>query len=275
MVSVRCISAALGLALLWTPVRTTAQQAAASTPRLSDGHPDLNGLWNVVGNNVFIKSDDPLASNLASRDASLLNFERDFSLVRRADQNKPIYKPELWEKVQKLDQNGNSEDPSYGCMPGGVPRIGPPLKIVQTTKELVFLYITPPAQGWGDPYRVIPMDGRAHTPLQDLDGTWKGESIGQWDGDTLVVDTIGFNDQSWLDIGGYFHSENMHVVERLRRVGNTLSWEATVEDPDVLLKPWTMNPRALTLNPDPKAELPESLPCVERDLSHLVTKEHH
>ncbi len=272
---VRCISAALGLALLWTPVRTTAQQAAASTPRLSDGHPDLNGLWNVVGNNVFIKSDDPLASNLASRDASLLNFERDFSLVRRADQNKPIYKPELWEKVQKLDQNGNSEDPSYGCMPGGVPRIGPPLKIVQTTKELVFLYITPPAQGWGDPYRVIPMDGRAHTPLQDLDGTWKGESIGQWDGDTLVVDTIGFNDQSWLDIGGYFHSENMHVVERLRRVGNTLSWEATVEDPDVLLKPWTMNPRALTLNPDPKAELPESLPCVERDLSHLVTKEHH
>ena len=273
-------AAAVGMVLWFLPVRASAQTAAGqisktSTPRLADGHPDLNGLWNITGNNVFIKSDDPLASNLASRDASLLNFERDFSLARRADQNKPIYKHEFWEKVQKLDQNGNSEDPSYGCMPGGVPRIGPPLKIVQTMKELVFLYITPPAQGWGDPYRVIPMDGRKHTPLQDLDGTWKGESIGRWEGDTLVVDTIGFNDQSWLDIGGYFHSENMHVVERLRRDGNTLTWEATVEDPDVLLKPWIMNPRVQTLNPDPQAELPESLPCVERDLSHLVTKEHH
>lgn len=250
-------------------------QQTSPTPRLADGHPDFNGMWNPVGNSVFVKSSDPLAANLASRDASLLNFERDFALIRRADDNKPIYKPEYWEKIQKLDQNGNNEDPSYGCMPAGVPRIGPPLKIVQTPKELVFLYITPPAQGWGDQYRVIPVDGRAHTPLQDLDGTWKGESIGRWDGDTLVVDTIGFNDTSWLDIGGYFHSENMHVVERLHRDGNAMTWEATVEDPDVLLKPWTMNRRALMLNPDPKAELPESLPCVERDLSHLVTKDHH
>ncbi len=269
------ISATLGFTLLLPPVRAIAQQATASTPRLSDGHPDLNGLWNGNANNPFIKSDDPLTSNLASRGASLLNFERDGALVRRADQNKPMYKPEYWEKIQKLDQNGNTEDPSYGCMPAGVPRMGPPLKIVQTPRELVFLYISPPAQGWGDQYRAIPVDGRAHTPLQDLDGTWKGESIGRWEGDTLVVDTIGFNDTSWLDIGGYFHSENMHVVERLHREGDTLTWEATVEDPDVLLKPWTMNRRVLRLNSDPKAELPESLPCVERDLSHLVTKDHH
>lgn len=86
----------------------------------------------------------------------------------------------------------------------------------------------------------------------------------------MVVDTIGFNDTSWLDIGGYFHSENMRVIERIRREGNTLTWQATVEDPDVLIKPWVMNPRVLKLNPDPKAVLEESLPCVERDLSHLV-----
>ena len=67
----------------------------------------------------------------------------------------------------------------------------------------------------------------------------------------------------------------MHVIERLHREGNTLTWQATVEDPDVLLKPWTTNPRVVTLISDPKAELPESLPCVERDLSHLVTKDHH
>ena len=67
----------------------------------------------------------------------------------------------------------------------------------------------------------------------------------------------------------------MHVVERMHRDGGTLTWQATVEDPDVLIKPWTMNARTLRLNPDPKAVLAESLPCVERDLSHLVTKEHH
>ena len=113
------------------------------------------------------------------------------------------------------------------------------------------------------------------TPLDQLDGTWKGESIGHWEGITMVIDTIGFNDISWLDIGGYFHSENMHVIERIRRDGNTLTWQATVEDPDVLIKPWTMNPRVLRLNPDPKAVLEETLPCSERDLSHLVNKEHH
>jgi len=91
----------------------------------------------------------------------------------------------------------------------------------------------------------------------------------------MVIDTIGFNDISWLDIGGYLHSENLHVIERLRREGDTLRWQVTVEDPDVLIKPWVMNPRVLRLNPDPIAVLEESLPCSERDLEHLVTKEHH
>lgn len=247
----------------------------------AQGRPDLTGLWNSTAPSVFVKSEDPLASNLASRDGKLLNFERDFTLVRRADPNKPLYKPQFWEKVQQGDQNGNTDDPSYGCMPGGVPRMGPPAQIVHTPKELVFLYVSPPAQGWGDQYRVIPTDGRAHSPLADLDGTWKGESIGHWEGgkggegDTLVIDTIGFNDTSWLEIGGYLHSENMHVIERLRREGDLLTYQVTVEDPDVLIKPWVMNPRTLRINPDPKAMLPESLPCVERDLSHLVTKEHH
>jgi hypothetical protein len=91
----------------------------------------------------------------------------------------------------------------------------------------------------------------------------------------MVIDTIGFNDSSWLDIDGYFHSENMHVIERIRRDGDTLRWQATVEDPDVLIKPWVMNPVVLRLNPNPKATLEESLPCVEHDSSHLVNKEHH
>ena len=67
----------------------------------------------------------------------------------------------------------------------------------------------------------------------------------------------------------------MRVIERLGREGDMLTWQATVEDPDVLVKPWVMNERKLRLNPDPKAMLEETLPCSERDLSHLVTKEHH
>jgi hypothetical protein len=91
----------------------------------------------------------------------------------------------------------------------------------------------------------------------------------------MVIDSIGFNSSSWLDTGGYFHSENLHVVERLTRNGNTLTWQVTADDPDVLLKPWVWEPRTVRLNTDPAAVLPESLPCSERDHLHYVTKEHH
>ena len=242
----------------------TAQDYTAKT------HPNLSGVWNGAVPARVTESGDKVGLILAARGGTLVNFERDNALVRRMDPNKPIYRPEFWDKVQKLDQDGNQEDPSYSCMPQGVPRMGPPMKIVQTESELIFLYAGPQ-----DTYRVIPIDGRKHTPLNDLDGTWRGEAIGHWEDDTMVVDTIGFNDTSWLDIGGYFHSENMRVIEKLRREGNTLSWQATVEDPDVLVQPWVMNARELRLNPDPKATLEETLPCSERDLSHLVTKEHH
>jgi hypothetical protein len=266
------VTAALVGGLWLSPPRASAQGV---TPETSEGRPDLTGVWNGLIANPRAPSDDPLASNLPSRDGNLANYERDNALIRRADPNKPLYKPQFWEKVQQLDQNENTADPSFGCMPAGVPRMGPPDKIVQMSREVIFLYVSPGARGWGDQYRVIPTDGRGHTPLADLDGTWKGESIGHWEGGTLVVDTIGFNDTSWLDYPGYFHSENLHVIERLQRQGDRLTWQATVEDPDVLMQPWAMSPRVLKLNPDPKATLPETLPCVEHDLSHMVTKEHH
>src|SRR5690242_11201975 len=205
-------------------------QANQSVPRAADGHPDFSGIWIGRAGANFVQSDDPLAANLASRDGTLLNFERDNALLRRADPNKPVYKPEYWEKVQNLDQDGNAEDPSFGCMPAGVPRMGPPNKIVQTPKELVFLYISPAAGGWGDTYRVIPTDGRQHTPLDDLDGTWKGESIGHWARETLVIDMTGFSDTSLPDITGYFHWDNEHVIERMRLAGNILHWRGRDED---------------------------------------------
>jgi hypothetical protein len=100
-----------------------------------------------------------------------------------------------------------------------------------------------------------------------------GDSIGTWDGDTLVVDVVGLTGETWLAWPGYFHTNNIHVVERFTRRGNTLTWQATVEDPEVLMRPWVMNPVTLRLNPNPKAFMVEDLPCEERDLQHMVTKE--
>ena len=102
-----------------------------------------------------------------------------------------------------------------------------------------------------------------------------GDSIGHWEGDTLVVDVIGLSDMSWLDIHGYFHSDKLHVIERLHRDGNTLTYQATAEDPTVLLKPWVRNPVTLKLNIDPKVVLWEDAPCSDIDLPHIVDKEHH
>jgi hypothetical protein len=273
---------------------------SGATPRTADGHPDLTGVWNGLGDNlngvpnqlanngVVIESDTgarDLYSGLAiavfprnsARAQNEEQSERAAALLRRSGSNKPIYKPEYWEMVKNLDHNSNEEDPSNNCMPAGIPRAGIPSYIGHHPNHIIFIY---PGQGGliatQTMYRMIPTDGRKHTPLQELDGTHTGESIGHWEGDTLVVDSWGFTPNTWFDqIGGYFHGENMHVIERFRREGNTLTWTATVEDPDMLLEPWTTTPRVALLNPRPDVVLGESLPCSERDLSHIVTKEHH
>ena len=276
------------------------QAKSAPTPRTPDGHPDLSGLWNgyfgdpLVGNrnqlsNAGIQEVSSSSTEDVYSGAQIATYppdgkrrngsdtERGNTLLRRMGSNKPIYKPEYWERVQKFDANSNETDGAYHCMAAGVPRIGVPSQISQTANAVVFIY---PGQGGllatQATYRVIPTDGRQHTPLDDLDGTYNGEGIGHWEGDTLIVDTIGFNSSTYLDqVGGYFHTENMHVIERLRREGNTLTWQATIDDPEVLLKPWTTNERVVVLSPNPKAVLAESMPCSERDFAHAVTKEHH
>jgi hypothetical protein len=301
--TVLCLLPAAVIARQFSQVsRTTNAPMAPSgpTPRTPDGHPDLSGVWNGLGDdligvpNQMANAGIAVETETSTRDvfsgARIATFprntttplndeqaERAAALVRRMGSNRPVYKPQYWETVKNLDQNANEEDPANSCMPAGIPRAAIPSFIGQSQTYLIFIY---PGQGGliatQTSYRMIPLDGRQHTPLQDLDGTYNGEAIGHWEGDTLVVDTYGFNSSTWFDqVGGYFHSENMHVVERFHRDGNTLTWTATVNDPDVLLEPWTTTPRVALLNPNPKAVLPESLPCSERDLGHLATKEHH
>jgi len=127
----------------------------------------------------------------------------------------------------------------------------------------VFLYST----NVGEFFRVIPTDGRAHHT--DLDPSYLGDSVGHWDSDTLVVDVIGLNDLTWLEAEkGYFHSEALHVTERFTRQGNLLHYSATIEDPNVLTKPWTMKPKTVQVG-EPDETLPQVDPCHDMDEPHM------
>lgn len=275
------IVAVAAAAALWLMPAGAAQQPRAGagqnapTPRTPDGKPDLSGVWvgtaagdlkpDAQGNITVLSRGRPCHPGQECKPG--INFERDSGVRQRMDPNLPVYKPEHWARVEFLDVNGNFEDPEIKCYPDGLPRIGPPSKIVQTPTEMIFLYQA------HNTFRVIPTDGRPHDPIRSQDLTYYGDSLGTWEGDTLVIDSVGFTDESWLAWPGYFHSNNMRVVERLRRDGNTFTWQAIVHDPDVLAQPWEMTPVRRTLNPDPKAVLTEDLPCEDRDQQHITNRE--
>jgi hypothetical protein len=280
------IIAATAAAALWlmSADATMQQQRAgtgqnAPTPHTADGKVDLSGVWIAGaggGGGGDLKPDEQGNLTVLSRGRPChpgqeckpaINFERDSGVRQRMSPNLPVYKAEHWEKVQDLDVNGNYKDPEIKCYPAGLPRVGAPNKIVQTPNEIIFLY------QHHNTFRVIPTDGRQHDPIRSQDLTYYGDSVGKWEGDTLVIDSIGFTDESWLAWPGYFHTNNMRVVERLRREGNTLIWQATIHDPDVLVQPWDVNPVRRNLNPNPKALLTEDLPCEDRDSEHITSRE--
>jgi len=276
------IAATVAAALWLMSADATMQQRAggapnAPTPRTADGKVDFSGVWvGGQGGGGDLKPDEQGNVTVLSRGRPChpgqeckpaINFERDSGVRQRMSPNLPLYKAEYWDKVQDLDVNGNFKDPDIKCYPEGLPRIGAPSKIVQTPTEIIFLYQNK------NTFRVIPIDGREHDPIRSQDLTYYGDSVGKWEGDTLVIDSVGFTDESWLAWPGYFHTNNMRVVERLRREGNTLTWQATIHDPEVLMQPWEMNPVRRNLNPNPKALLTEDLPCEDRDQEHIATRE--
>jgi len=147
----------------------------------------------------------------------------------------PAYKPEfkkIWEERRK---NLKKEDPATFCLPNGVVRVtNLPYKLVQTPKLVVML-----SEGNTHSFRRFFLDGRAHN--LDLEpNSWTGDSIARWEGETLVVDSIGFNDKSWLDDTGKPHSDEMHVIERYSRPdAGHLQVQYTIEDPKAFTKPFT------------------------------------
>ncbi len=262
------------------PAATAKSAPAKPTPRTADGHPDLSGIWRggnpgapQVGSTAIQQGNTtvvlfPLEGADPFEGQDLFKALDKRGVARKAAvPNKPPYKPELAAKLKDFSDRQTRLDPAFYCKPEGVPRMGPPNQIVQTPGQVVFLYEASKA------FRVIYTDGRPHR--QDVDPSWMGDSIGRWDGDTLVVDVTQITDESWLDGDGWFHTDKMHVVEKLKRDGDVLSYSATVEDPDVMTKLWELTPRTLRLRTDPTDALVEPPLCVEKDGPHLVTDEHH
>jgi len=261
-------------AILMAPFRLPAQTnyaaeaaknpgaATRPTPKMADGHPDLNGVWHHffgIGTIEKVGESFVIGGAFGPKSGALY--------ATPLNDAKPEYKPAFAAKLKSLNDNQVKEDPALHCMPPGVPRLGPPHQIVHMPKQAIFLY----ADNTGNQWRVIPLDGRPHGTDPELAATYNGDSVGRWEGDTLVVDVTRLTDETWLGDNGLFHSRKLHVTERLRRVGDTIQYQVTAEDPEVLQKPWTLS-RTLTLQPD---ALEEAAPCVDKDAAHYVTLEHH
>jgi hypothetical protein len=186
---------------------------AGPTPRTLDGKPSLSGVWEV-----------PFVPDM-SRGIGALPF------TEWGEQNWKSYDP------AKFDYTAH-------CLPMGWTRqmnAPMPLEIMQEPNRIAILF-----EAWNT-FKVIPTDGRSHP--KDVDPTWMGNSVGRWDGDTLVIDTIGFNEKSRLDTIGHPHSDQLHVVERLTRTDAMhITYEVTINDSKVYTKPFT-NKRTFNLKP--------------------------
>jgi hypothetical protein len=232
---------------------------SAPTPRMG-AHPDLTGNWQYtdwIGN--YMTGGGRRCGPTQKPDCSRqTNQTEDFELYspsRFGNLGHPVYKPQFWDKVQELDMWTNKYDPVMTCQPLGVPREGPPRRIYQTENDITFIYQGGDAGGGYGEYRIISTDNRKHGPNAQFDITYFGDSVGRWEGDTLVIDSVAFIDTTWIGRGGFFHSDKMHIVEKFTRQGDALLYDVTIEDPEVLAEPWVFPTRTVRRNPNPNAGL--------------------
>jgi hypothetical protein len=244
------VAAAIACALAWfaATARLTAQAtaspsgtaSAARVPRMPDGHPDLSGVW-WQGADVGGRRAAPAGGRGGAKGGGRGAGERPVTFAG-------LYQPEAQAKAKTL---GDKDDPSLGCVSTAFGTlnvsmfdVGAVAQIVQTPKFVILL--TETYHG----FQIIPFDGRPHR--DDAPPSNRGNAVGRWEGDTFVVDKTNFVDSNWISAEGRvsFHSDALHIVERYRRVdANTLEIEATLEDPKVLTKPWTVPKQTLQLAP--------------------------
>jgi hypothetical protein len=198
-----------------------------SIPRTPDGKPDLTGVWQGGSNRVGTWEE-------ANSPAAGAEFGTGRGGTPLPPREPPPYQPWAAKKVLEFYNRRGIDDPEAHCLAPGVPRITTiglfPMEIVQTPKKVIMLYEV------FSVFRVIPIDTK-HP--DDLEPSFMGDSVGHWDGDTLVVDVTSFNDKTWLGPVGSFHTEALHVTERYTRVdSNTIRYDVTMEDPNVFTKLW-------------------------------------
>jgi hypothetical protein len=253
-----------------------------TTPRTPDGHPDLSGFWGG--------GPDASISTRSEDGSALYDFQGEDpsgQFIHRGEQpqaaNQPPYKPEYLEKVKAIAATmyggTSSLDPEFACKPGGIPRASfGEMQVVQTPQAIAMIH-GGESGGGGTTDRIIYMDGRSHP--EDLESSYMGDSIGHWEGDTLVVDVTGLNDETWLggSVNGNtkyttIHSDKEHVIEHWTRKGDELTYEATVEDPVMFSRPWIMNPRrirhAQAGQTDYLISIPDNCERLKEEAPHIV-----
>jgi hypothetical protein len=218
----------------------------APTPRTADGHPDFSGVWEMYAEGENPKLLTNLAADLKPGDVPFLPWAE------------TTYK-------ERAASNGK-DHPGAQCLPSGIPEkdtVPHPYKIVQTPDLIIILYESRTI------YRQIFTDGRPLPP--DPNPAWQGYSVGHWDGDTLVVETAGFNGKTWLDMSGHPATDALHVTERFtRRDLGHMDLQFTINDPKAYSKPWTVAAKVHLL---PQDDLIEYV-CEENNKApgHMVGK---
>ncbi len=198
--------------------------AQSNLPRTADGKPNLNGIWQVLNTAAWDIQDH----------SGALGVPPGLGVV---EGNEIPYQPQAAAKKQENFAKRQTADPTEAnCFLPGVPRatyMPYPFEIVQTADNLAIRY------EFAHALRLIPMNSRH---AEGLPTTWMGESRGRWEGDTLVIDVTNFNDETWFDHAGNFHSDALHVVERYTMTEpNHILYEATIEDPKVFTRSWKMS----------------------------------
>jgi hypothetical protein len=229
IVAVAAVAAAAAVWMRGGPAAGQTERYQA--PRTAEGRPDLNGIWQALGTAHW-----DIESH-AARPGPVLALGAAFSVPggQGVVEGEIPYQP--WAAAKRKDnfEKRLTLDPEIKCYMPGVPRatyMPYPFQILQSTSKIVIAY------EFADTSRTIHMTEVGESPAE----TWMGWSRGRWEGDTLVVDVNSFNDQTWFDRAGNFHSEALHVVERYTRTGpDHLSYEATIEDPKVFTQPWKVS----------------------------------